>query len=180
MDDHLPGHLLVATPAMHDANFDRTVVLLIEHGDEGALGVVLTRPSDYVLDEIVQSWRDAIAEPGVAFVGGPVSPLTVIAIANRTDPTEQEGFSYFQGSWGTLDLSRPRDELGGVDRVRIFTGYAGWGPGQLEREIASGAWLMAPAGSDDPFTGDPGSLWARALQRALELLPSQADQPWLS
>jgi putative transcriptional regulator len=168
----LRGRLLVATPPLEDPNFDRTVVFMIEHTHEGAVGVVLNRPGPGgVVEQVLglpggPAWRLGLAEPQVAFTGGPVQPDGVIALAEVVDPRPGPGFQPVLGALGTVDIATHPDEVaGGVRRCRVFHGYAGWGPGQLEDEIERHAWLVADARPDDVFAADPERLWRRVLGR---------------
>lgn len=159
------GRLLVATPDLRDPNFIRTVVLMLEHNEDGALGVVLNRRSDTDVAELFPTWTAAVADPSVAFVGGPVAPESVIALA-RADSDEAPGWVPVVGGLGTVDLARDRHEIGAeVEVVRIFAGYAGWGPGQLEGELVAGGWFVFDARPEDPFSADPDGLWSAVLRR---------------
>ncbi len=159
------GQLLVATPELGDPNFDRTVVLLLEHTADGAVGVVLNRPSETDLADAGTDWGgwDALAAPpGVIFVGGPVARTAVIAVAHTAD-AQVPGFQPVLGdSVGIVDLTTAPE---GVDAVRLFAGYAGWGGGQLEAEISAGGWFIFDALPSDPLSGDPEELWAAVLRR---------------
>src|SRR2546427_3512439 len=160
----LRGRLLVATPALGDPNFDRTVVLILEHTPEGALGVVLNRPSETGLEEAGADWEgwDAYATaPRVVFVGGPVSRTAVICVARLGDGGA-EGFQPVLGDIGLADMGQPPR---GIEEVRLFAGYSGWGEGQLESEIDEGAWFVVDARPDDALTDDPDELWAEVLRR---------------
>lgn len=146
----LGGSLLVATPLIADGHFERTVVLLLAHGPEGAFGVVLNRPSDVPAGELVPAWGERTIEPGVMFLGGPVAPNAVIGLHRG----------------GAVDLNTaPDDTVDPPSEVRLFAGSAGWGSGQLEMELAERAWWVVDAGPDDAFTGDPSGLWRRVLRR---------------
>src|SRR4051812_281631 len=128
-DESLQGRLLVATPALGDPNFDRTVVLLLEHNLEGALGLVLNRPSDTEVGDPLPDWARVAAAPAVVFVGGPVQPGAAIGLARSPVEDAVEGWVPLFDRLGTVDLSRPPDTLDvPVDDVRVFVGYAGWGP----------------------------------------------------
>ncbi len=159
------GRLLVATPLIGDPTFERTVVLLLAHGDEGAFGLVVNRPSDTSVLEVAAPWADRAAAPGVVFVGGPVTRDTVIGVA-ALGPVAGPGYSPVVGGIGTVDLNEPP---GAVHHdgpgVRLFAGSAGWAPGQLEDEIREGAWWPVDAEPGDPFAGDPAGLWAAVLRR---------------
>jgi putative transcriptional regulator len=150
----LKGRLLVASPTLLDPNFARAVVLLIEHTDEGAVGVVLNRPVEVEVAAVLPEWEEVAAEPPVVFVGGPVSESSAICLGRTRGQDEIE----------VIDLSRHPDDLA-PDRVRLFAGYAGWGPGQLEDEVEERAWFVVDAGPDDALCADPANLWERVLRR---------------
>lgn len=155
----------MALPVLVDPNFDRTVVLVLEHSPDGALGVVLNRPGDLRLDEPLPSWAGVAAPPAVVFVGGPVGAGAAIGLGVVPGaPAEREGFVQVAGDLGTVDLASAPLEVG-VAEVRVFAGYAGWGPGQLEGEIEAGAWLVVDAAPGDALSPDPSTLWRRVLRR---------------
>jgi putative transcriptional regulator len=161
----LRGRLLIATPPLVDPNFDRTVVLMLEHGDDGALGLVLNRPSETALDDVFPEWHAFASEPAVVFVGGPVSPDAVIALA-RGNPQQLESFVPVLGDIGTIDLAQDPLDLGGpLESLRVFVGYAGWAPGQLESELSEGGWFVVDLARDDPFVTAPEHLWRDVLRR---------------
>ena len=162
----LKGKLLVALPVLRDPNFDRTVVFLLEHGEEGAVGVVLNRPSRLEVAEPLDEWVDLAAEPPVIFIGGPVGPSDAIALAETAAQLE------------TVDLGEGPEALDKpVERIRVFAGYAGWGGGQLEDEIAAGAWVVVDAQAGDVMTSDPDDLWPRVLRRQGGRLAAVAGFP---
>lgn len=153
-------------PALRDPNFDRSVVLLLAHGDEGALGVVLNRPSDATATEALPPWAPVASEPGVVFVGGPVAVGTAIGLGLAPREQSNTGWTRVLGPLGVVDLSiEPGNVGGGVEAVRLFTGYAGWSPGQLEGELAESAWAVVPAEVDDVFAPRPDTLWRDVLRR---------------
>ncbi|MBK9180132.1 MAG: YqgE/AlgH family protein [Acidimicrobiales bacterium] len=164
------GRLLVALPMLDDPNFDRTVVLLLEHGPEGALGVVLNRPTDVSLARELPEWEPLAGGHGVFFVGGPVAPGTAIALG-RVDPAEVpdgegDGWRPVLGPLGTVDLGRHPTSIRPEPRqVRVFAGYSGWSAGQLEGEVDDGAWLVLDAEPADALTADPEGLWHAVLRR---------------
>jgi putative transcriptional regulator len=161
MDETVRGRLLVATPDLRDPNFSRTVVLMLEHGPEGALGVVLNRPVDLLVAEVLPDWAERTSAPACLFVGGPVSPSAAIGLGRGAGP----GFEALFDGIATLDLDPDDSPAPALSDVRIFVGYAGWGPGQLEQELSAGGWLVLELEPEDPFTPDPSQLWARVLRR---------------
>jgi putative transcriptional regulator len=174
------GRLLVATPLLTDPNFDRTVILVLEDSEEGALGLVLNRPSPLAMDDPLPDWSPLAASPPVVFVGGPVSRTSVIALARRVSraalPDEQ--FTPVVGAVGVLDLSMDADTLSGsVDDVRVFAGYAGWGYEQLGAEIDEWAWFVVDAEPADAMSAQPETLWRDVLRRQPEPLRRFAHYP---
>jgi putative transcriptional regulator len=179
------GTLLVAGPSLEDPNFRRTVVLLLAFGAaEGALGVVLNRPNDVPVGEILPGWGDLTAPPDSMFVGGPVARDNVICLGRLRRPgggeDDVDGCSPVPGLPGlaTVDLNRsPADMIEAVDTVRIFSGYAGWSPGQLEGELGVGGWLVLPAQLGDAFTPAPSDLWRAVLLRSGGRVALYANAP---
>jgi putative transcriptional regulator len=160
------GRLLVANPLLPDPNFDRTVVLLIAHSGEGALGLVLNRPSQMEVGDPLPQWARLAAEPPVLFLGGPVAHQAVICLARRPGPAPAGAGPEVAPGVATVDLDQdPEQALGGAGPVRLFAGYAGWAPGQLEGELEAGAWWVVDAEPSDPFTLDPKGLWRAVLRR---------------
>ncbi len=167
MPDPLRGRLLVATPDLEDSNFFRTVVLILEHGAAGALGVVLNRPStETPVADSLPAWSDLVPEPAVFFVGGPVQPEGAIGLARLDGDPPPAGFAPLFDDLGTVDLEQDPDQVTPrVDRVRVFVGHSGWGPGQLERELDAGGWFVVALDRADPWTDAPDRLWRRVLRR---------------
>jgi putative transcriptional regulator len=167
VSDSLRGRLLVATPDLADPNFFRTVVLVLEHSSDGALGVVLNRPSTATtVEDPLPAWAPLAADPPVIFVGGPVQPEAAIGLAHRADAADPDGFAPLSGELGTVDLERdPTDVAPRVDRIRVFAGYSGWGPRQLEGELESGGWFVVGAEPSDLWTAEPEALWRAVLRR---------------
>jgi putative transcriptional regulator len=152
----LTGRLLVATPALADPNFDRAVVLLLDHDDEGSLGVVLNRPTPVTVGDILAPWADLAGEPGVVFQGGPVSLDAALGVAVIPGDEGPLGWRRVFGAIGLVDLETPPELLGpALGSLRIFAGYAGWGPGQLEvrGRVRAGRRLLSAPG--DPVAGGP-------------------------
>ena len=167
MTEVATGSLLVATPVLVDPNFADTVVLLLDVGEDGALGVVLNRPTPVLVAEVLAEWRDAVAEPEVLFRGGPVNTEGALAVGRLADAEDVPvGFREVFGDLGVVDLDTPLELLeGSLAGLRIFAGYAGWGAGQVEREIAQGDWYVVPAEVADVFRVDPTDLWRDVLRR---------------
>jgi putative transcriptional regulator len=166
------GQLVVATPSLQDPNFARTVVLLLQADEEdGALGLVLNRPSGTDVAEVLPEWAVLSAGPQVVFTGGPVQPNAAICLGHGRPGGAQVGaFSVLEGvpgtSLGTVDLDAGPDALQpAVSEVRLFAGYAGWSPGQLEAEVEEGAWWVLDALPVDAFAPDPDRLWGDVLRR---------------
>ncbi len=162
------GRLLVATPGLLDPNFYRAVVFLLAHTSAGALGLVLNRPSDHEVESLLPGWGDAASEPARVFLGGPVSLDSVIGLGRTQQAAvpADASFTPIIDSVGTIDLHRDVGGLGvPVDAVRLFAGSAGWGSGQLEAEIAEGAWFVVDAEPADIFTSEPERLWRNVLRR---------------
>jgi len=159
--------LLLATPVLLDPNFADTVVLMLDVNDEGALGVVINRPTGLAVSEVLADWGDVVAEPEVLFQGGPVETEGALAVAlRRSTDGEAVGFRPVAGPLGLLDLDTPVELVSGaLAGLRIFAGYAGWGSGQLEREIAEGHWYVVPGRGDDVFRSDSRDLWRDVLRR---------------
>jgi putative transcriptional regulator len=174
----LRGRLLVAEPMLLDPNFVRTVVLLVEHTEEGAAGVVLNRPSETLLSEALPDWAGRAAEPGLVFVGGPVAPAAAIGLARMKPGGESIHCTPVIDGVALVDLDGEPDDLDdSVVAVRLFAGYAGWGDGQLEQELELGGWLVLGAEPDDGFTDEPATLWRRVLRRQPGRLAMTASFP---
>lgn len=189
----LTGRLLVATPALADPNFDRAVVLLLDHDEEGSLGVVLNRPTPVGVSDILESWAELAGEPGVVFQGGPVSLDSALGVAvvpgesGRSVARTEDGplgWRRVHGAIGLVDLEAPPELLAAaVGSLRIFAGYAGWGPGQLEDELAEGAWYVVESEPGDVSSPAPERLWRAVLRRQrseLAMVATYPDDPSLN
>jgi putative transcriptional regulator len=166
MAERLTGRLLIAGPSLGDANFDRTIVYLLEHGPEGALGVIINRPSDLRVGEALPLWAASAADPPVVFSGGPVEAGVALGLARVRDELDCPGWSAVDGAVGSVDLGMDPHEIdAGVEVARVFVGYAGWGAGQLDEELSGGAWFVVEAEADDLFTTEPEHLWGNVLSR---------------
>ncbi len=164
MSESLAGQLLLASPTLQDPNFARTVVLIGIHSEDGAMGVVLNRPSTATVAEAVPQLEDVAGALETVYVGGPVQPSSVVFLAEFLEPALA----------GTLVLGRigfPAPDAGieqlarATERARVFAGHAGWGRGQLDEEIANGDWIAHPAEPQDVFTDVPEELWSSVLTR---------------
>lgn len=162
IDMSLAGRILVARPDLPDPRFHATMMLLLEHGSQGALAVVLNRPSPVPLSETFPDWEDLGSDPKVIFAGGPVDGDALIALGR---PSHGPGDLVLGAHPVDLDEQPALVRAEGVSEVRIFAGYAGWDPGQLEDELQADAWWVVDASLDDLFTVDPGGLWARVMRR---------------
>ncbi len=174
------GRLLVATPPLEDPNFDRTVIYVLEHHDEGALGLVLNRPSLEELAEPLDGWVDLQSDPSLVFSGGPVETDALIALARTSEPLSEPGehLAPLSGDLASADLAAdPAFVTSTITALRVFRGYSGWGPGQLEDEIEAGAWLVLDPDPGDLFTADPSDLWRQVLRRQRGRLAWLADAP---
>ncbi len=159
----LKGKLLVALPQLNGDEFYRTVILMLAHGPQGALGVVLNRPTDVPVRELFPELAFEAAEPSVLFTGGPVEPDGIICLARAVSAEERPGFAPVLDTWGSIDPRQPPP--GGVNDVRVYRGYAGWSARQLEGELARGSWLVFDARSEDLAVDEPTGMWARVLDR---------------
>jgi len=157
MSETLRGQLLVAAPILHDPNFHRTVVLVAEHGEEGAMGLVLNRPTDTSVADALPELVPLAGEDPV-YVGGPVALESVLAIAELDDPDDASELLF-----GTVGFVQEPDVP--VLRGRVYVGYAGWSAGQLEEELEEESWLVLPAEPDDLFSDDADGLWSAVLRR---------------
>lgn len=164
-----PGALLVAAPRLVDDNFRRTVVYIIEHQDSGSLGVVLNRPSETAVHDVLPGWGPHVSKPQAVYVGGPVEQQTAICLAAlRTgeDVTEVNGVIGVQGPVALVDLDSEPDYIVQKSRgLRVFAGYAGWAAEQLDEEIQRGDWMVVMSLPDDVLAPPGVDLWGRVLRR---------------
>ncbi len=184
--DSVRGQLLIAGPSLRDPNFFRTVVLIVEHNDDGALGLVLNRPSESTAADVVPELDELLdgdsEDDSALLVGGPVAPDSVIVLAEFEDPDRAAVISF--GRIGVVGVSTgdgaaPPELL----HRRAFAGHAGWGPGQLDAELDRGDWILEAARAEDAFTGEPEALWERVLERkggSYALVARMPDDPSLN
>lgn len=161
--ESLRGHLLISSGGLYDPNFRHTVVLVGEHSVDGALGVVLNRALDVTVGEVFPPLGKLVAPDDSLFQGGPVQPQSPVLLAELTDPALADILVF--GSVGFLVGDVPEGIHTSILRARVFAGYSGWGPGQLEGEMEVDSWITDPARVDDVFTDNPELLWSRVLER---------------
>jgi len=179
--ESLRGHLLVASPTLLDPNFHRTVVLVTEHTDEGAAGLVLNRPSLVEVAAAVPALEAVVEDDEQVWVGGPVEPEAVLVLGEFLDPADA-AVPLFE-SLGFPSLDDPEEIVPATTRRRVFAGYAGWGAGQLEDELANEDWILELALADDAFTAEPDELWSDVLRRKggiYELVARMPEDPSLN
>jgi putative transcriptional regulator len=164
VSDSLQGSLLIAAANLLDPNFARTVVLVTEHGEEGAMGIVLNRPSPITVRDGVPPLAELADADEPIYVGGPVEPEAVVVLAELEDPEEAALLVF--GNVGFLRADADLElVLPAVTRARVFAGYAGWSPGQLEAELAEESWIVEPVEAEDVFSAEPDALWSAVLER---------------
>lgn len=176
------GELLVADVGLGGSYFGQTVILLLDVDDSGALGVVLNRTADADLDEVLPGWGELVSTPQVLFEGGPVSQNGAVCVARLGDPAEEPpGWRRVSGDLGLLHLDTPTELVAGAySELRIYAGYAGWEPGQLEAELLRGDWHRVKCFDEDVFALTTDGLWRRVLRRQgfdLALLSTWSDDP---
>jgi putative AlgH/UPF0301 family transcriptional regulator len=185
LDDVCPGSLLVAMPALTDPTFAGTVVYVLDHSDTGTLGVVLGRPSQVEIRDVLPGWSDLAVDPGVFHVGGPCETDTALCLATSSvagppdavpgpdanvtddDVERRAGLRRVAGNVHLVDLDADASDVADrIDGLRVFAGYAGWSPGQLAAEIAEGAWACVPGRAADVLSSAAGpDLWRQVMGR---------------
>ena len=178
--DFLQGKLIVSSPSLIDPNFRKTVVLIAHHDEEGALGLVLSRPSDVPAVEAVPVLDGLPGAEDPVFVGGPVQPDAFMVLAEFEDVDEAaapiiDGLGFMPADAEPAELA--------IKRLRLFAGYSGWGSGQLEDELAEDSWIVVDAAAEDAFADDPDLLWRTVLQRkggAFSLMENMPFDPGLN
>lgn len=161
--DSLRGQLLIAGPLLEDPNFRRSVVLIAEHGEGGAMGLILNRPSETAVEEAAPELGEVADPQGIIFEGGPVQPTAVVVLAEFDAPAQAA--AVVLEDIGFLSAGSDLADAAGVTRrSRVFAGYAGWGPGQLESELERDDWIVTPARREEIFSDDPARLWPAVLE----------------
>ena len=155
----------MATPSLLDPNFFRTVLLICEHNDDGAVALILNRPSEELVEDHLPGWAPLVGHPEVVFEGGPVQREVAIGIAGSDADIAIAGWNPVTDRIGLFDLSADTEESSELDRLRIYSGYAGWIAGQLEAEIVTGSWFVFDSTADDPFGEFPEAMWREVIGR---------------
>ena len=173
------GRLLLAEPALEDPNFSGTVVLLLNHSEDGSLGVVVNRPLAADVSDVLPGWHDHVTAPANLFQGGPVGLDSAIGLARLPgDASEPPGLRRLAGSLAVVDLDAPPEIVApAAAGLRIYAGHSGWGAGQLEEEIGEGAWFVVEAEAADAFRPDVGELWREVLRRQTSVLALLSTLP---
>ncbi len=172
------GSLLVAVPLLDEPTFHRTVLYMLQHTDDGALGLVINRPTTEEHVRGLDPWLHHLSYPQVIFDGGPVMSNTLIAVASLALTGGDEGYAPLDHGLCTVDLTLLPDELSeGLQQLRVFRGYSGWGAGQLEDELDEGSWLVLPYRAGDVFSIEPQSVWRHVLRRTGGPKALLADAP---
>lgn len=161
--ESLRGHLLLSAASLWDPNFRKTIVLIGHHDEEGAVGVVLNRSTEIAVAEAVPPLADLVPPDEPIFIGGPVQPQAAVVLAEFEDPSRAEILAL--DAIGFLPEKVDPDGIGGIRRARVYSGYSGWGPGQLEAELEEGSWIVEPARPEDVFSVEPDRLWDQVLRR---------------
>ncbi len=181
--DSLRGKLLIASPAISDPHFRRTVVLLAEHTEEGAMGVVLNREADVTVGDVVPELGHLAGEQDVVHVGGPVSESSVTVLAEFAEPGRAALLIDEELGFVPADADGDASIAEAIRRARVFAGHAGWGPGQLEAELDEESWIVEEPRPEDVFTAEPEDLWAAILRRKggeYTLIATMPDDPSLN
>ena len=170
------GRLLVATEQLGGDIFVQTVILLLHYDETGALGLVVNRPTEVGMDELVADDDVVFAYTGPIYWGGPVEMNSLSALM-KSDSAPKGSESIVDSVYLVPLKDAPESALKDVSRLRLFMGYAGWAPGQLDHEIALGSWHVVPASEDVVFAKDPGQLWKQLLpapEHRAEVRPVEA------
>jgi putative transcriptional regulator len=154
------GHLLISGAGLFDPNFRHTVVLVADHDEGGAFGVVLNRPLDITVGEATAELAGVAGASEPLFAGGPVEPARAIVVAEFEHPE-----LVTSAVFGRVGLLIAGESPPGLSRARVFAGHSGWAPSQLEAELEAGAWIVEGARPEDVFTPEPQKLWSSVLRR---------------
>ncbi len=161
--ESLRGCLLISSGGLYDPNFRHTVILIGEHNADGALGVVLNRALDITVEQALPPLSHLVPPSERLFQGGPVRPGSPVLLAELASPELADILVF--GPVGFLVGKVSTDIQQSILRARVFAGYSGWGPGQLEAEMGVDSWIIERAQVDDVFTDAPDLLWSKVLER---------------
>lgn len=181
-----PGRLLLASPALREETFHRTVIYLVEHDEDGTVGLVLNRPTRTPVGQVLPDWQDAVCEPSVVFTGGPVMVDGALCLGRVSgDPAaDGPGLRRVRGELATIDLDTDVALITArASQLRVFAGHSGWAAGQLAGELARGAWYVVEGQMADVFSDDPRPMWERVLRRQpppLSLVSTYPSEPGLN
>lgn len=164
--DSTAGKLLIATPAIGDGNFEQSVIYMLHHDLDGALGVIINRPTELAVQELLPRWGELANEPGMVFTGGPVEPNGFIGVGRAIGAQPDDVIPVPGTNLVTVDLeSDPVITGAHVDRLRLFRGYAGWGARQLDTELGAGSWFTVESMPGDMWSTEPSGLYEQVLLR---------------
>ena len=179
--ESLRGRLLVAGGGLFDPNFRRAVILVADHDEDGAAGVVLNRRSDVTVGHAAPALTSLVPAEELLYVGGPVQPQSAVVLADFRHPDLPDRPVF--GSIGLLTGDEVAEVLRGIRRARVYAGYSGWAPGQLDAEVQGDSWLVEDPAPEDVFTSDPEGLWSAVVRRkgrAFSMLALMPDDPSLN
>jgi len=176
-----PGQLLISAPGMLSPEFARSVILVIEHNDMMTFGVDLTKRSEVAIFNVLPEWLPVVAKPQALYIGGPLNQQSVVGLAQTNqgvDPDKHDRLTRLAPRLAHVDLRADPEEIEPlVSGMRMFAGYAEWGPGQLEEEIEAGEWFVSPALAQDVITPGPADLWSDVMKRQPMPLPLYSTYP---
>ena len=170
------GKLLLATPELLDSHFFRTVILVLEHSNEGAIGVVLNRQSDLYSADILPKWDQSLDRFSLLHWGGPVQEESLLALGLKNE-SPRDISSEEIGRIQVINLNPEILDMHSIVEARLYSGYAGWSAGQLNAEISAGGWIVADVADTDPFCENPTDLWATVLGRQNGFLSKLSQYP---
>jgi len=180
------GKLLIATPAIGEGEFEQSVILMLHHDSEGAVGVIINEPTELLVDELLPRWSDLTTAPAVFFTGGPVQEDGFVGVGRAIEigavgdtpsalDQDQDALRVPGTAVVTVDLGQdPALAAAEIDQLRIFRGYSGWGPHQLDTELAAGAWFTVESEPGDVWSAEPEGLYEQVLLR------QQGDLRWFA
>ena len=162
------GRFLVAREGLRDPNFFRTVVLMLDYNEKGAMGVIVNRPTSLHLNDILADVKSAEGRPGNVYLGGPVEPDGLLLVVQHSEAPERFVHVADDLYMGANVEALAALSASGADpeRTRAYAGYSGWGPGQLDHELVQGSWLVTASAPAQVFDPNPERLWRRLIDSA--------------